>query len=176
MFAFVRRFAPLLNRHLERSIFGVKIKGQNDGRKRGVILSPIDHHPAPVAPSLQRPFENGSKRRQSSCVCGCLCTCVCVYLWVHTYMHAHTCVYTHIHKRRRLSSSGSYLLPDLSKIFSKTLTKTLDKMANLCYDTLVIRDGDDLDDHSCTSCVLEDGDLSYWGSRFPFFKKFVTNT
>lgn len=43
-------------------------------------------------------------------------------------------------------------------------------MANLCYDTNVIRDGDNLDDHSCTSCVLEDGDPSWLGFPFSFQK------
>lgn len=84
-----------------------------------------------------------------------------VYPWVHMYIHVHVHAYTHIHKRRRLS-----FLPGPKKTFSKTFTKTLDKMADLCYDINVIRDGDNLDDHSCTSCVLEDGDLAI---RVPVF-------
>ena len=125
--------------------------------------------PPPWPPPFNDLLRTGQKGARGRVSVGA-CVYVPVCPWVHMCIHAHIRVYMYIHKRRRLSSS-----PRLQKTFSKTFTKTLDKMTNLCYDTSVIRDGDNLDDHSCTSCVLEDGDLSYWGSRFPF-KKFVTNT
>ena len=99
---------------------------------------------------LLRADQKGARGRVS--VGACAYVPVCVRRCTHTYTYTRICTYTR--------GGGYHLLPDLSETFSKTLTKTLDKMTYLWYDTSVIRYGDNLDDHSCTSCVLEDGDLA----------------
>lgn len=96
-----------------------------------------------------------------------VCMCLCVSVGAHIRTRTHTRIYAHTQEAAAiilwLSSS-----PRHSKTFSKTLTKTLDKMTDLCYDIFVIREGENLDDHSCTSCVLEDGDPSWLGFPFSF--------
>lgn len=111
--------------------------------------------PPPWPPPFNDLLRTGQKdARARMSVGACAYVPVCIRRCAHAYTHiyAYICTYTR--------GGGYHLLPDLSKAFSKTLTKTLDKTTNLWYDTFVIRDGDDLDDHSCTSCVLEDGDLA----------------
>ena len=84
---------------------------------------------------------------------------LCVSVGAHIYPYLHIRTHTRIHTP--VQEAAVLIFSQTSpKTFSKTFAKTLDKMADLCYDTLVIRDGDNLDDHSCTSCVLEDGDLA----------------
>ena len=124
---------------------------------------------------LLRTGQKGARARVSvgACVYVPMCVCGCTRVYAHTYMciHAHIRVYMHIHKRRRPLSSGYHLLPNPSETFLKTLTKTLDKMTDLWYAINVIREGENLGDHSCTSCVLEDGDPSWLGFPFSFFQK-----
>lgn len=101
---------------------------------------------------LLRTDQKSARGRVSVGACACVPVCIreCTHIYTHTYVCIRTCT----------RGGGYYLLPDPSKTFSKTLTKTLDKMANLWYDTFVIRESENLGDHSCTSCVLEDGDLA----------------